>query len=136
MFDQFIDSFRRASESSLLGQQQLFKQWLQQYTPAPPLAQNAPADWVNSLYRRWSDALGETLGRQRELLDSSCRTGLQIFEQGLRVSEIRSADDYRRLVDETWRKLSDTFKDQAEAHLREFQRASEKWFNAVPKAQA
>lgn len=133
MLDQFIESFRKASESSLLGQQQLFKQWMQ-YTPAPNLAQGAPADWANSIYKRWADALSETLSRQRELLDSSYRTGIQIIEQSLRVSEVKSAEDYRRLVDETWRKLSDSFKDQAEAQLREFQKASEKWFNAAPKA--
>lgn len=136
MFDQLFESYRKASESSFLGQQQLFKQWLQQWPAASSLTSGLPPDWANALYKRWADAMSDALNRQRELLDSGYRTGIQVVEQSMRVSEVKSADDYRRLMEEIWQKLSDTFKDQAEAQVRDFQRVSERWFDGANKAQA
>jgi hypothetical protein len=136
MFDQLFESYRKASESSFHGQQQLFKQWLQQWPAASSLTAGLPPDWANALYKRWADAMNDALNRQRELLDSSYRTGMQVVEQSMRVSEVKSPEDYRRLMEEIWQKLSETFKDQAETQVKDFQRVSERWFDVAHKAQA
>lgn len=126
MFDQLFESFRKASESSLHAQQEIFKQWLHHWPAAPLAAAGASSDW-NEVQKRWFEATTEALNRHRAVLDSTYKSGIDVVEHSFRVSEARSPEDYRRLVEELWRKLSDTFKAQAETQFREFQTVTEKW---------
>lgn len=135
MFEQLLDSFRKASESSILGQQQLFKQWLQQWPGAPAASPGLATDWPHALQKQWLDSLGETLNRQRELLDASYRKGAALIEQASRTTELKP-EDYRRLAEEIWRSVSDTLKEQAEANVRDFQKATQRWLDLAPKSQA
>ena len=77
--------------------------------------------------KRWLEFASDTLNKQRALLDSLYRSGIELIEHAFRVTEAKSPEDYRRLVEELWRKLSDSFKAQSEAQLREFQDATAKW---------
>lgn len=136
MFEQLLDSFRRASQSTIQGQQQLFQQWLQQWPGAsvPDAAQ--PSEWPQALSKQWLASLGETLNRQRELLDSSYRKGAQLIEQASHVSDAKSPEDYRRLAEELWRSFSETLKDQAEANVRDFQQATRRWLDVAYRGAA
>jgi hypothetical protein len=146
MFEQLLDSFRRASQSTLQGQQQLFKQWLQQWPGASSAAGGVPSEWPQALQKQWLESLSETLNRQRELLDSSYRKGAQLIERASHVSELESPEGYRQLAEELWRSFSETLKDQAEANVRDFQKATQRWLdvtaqniapqNVAPKSQA
>jgi hypothetical protein len=133
MIDQLIDSFRKASESSLQIQQDMFKQWSQQWPTSSPTAPWAPADWGNTFQKRSIDLTIESLNRHRESLESTYRSGIGLVEQALRVSEAKSPEDYRRMVEDLWRKLFSTFKEQSEAQFREFQKWAEKLFETAPK---
>ena len=126
MFDQLFETFRKASESSLQAQQDLFKQWLQQWPTTPLNPSGVPTDW-GDMQKRWLEATTETLNKQRALVDSTYRSGIDLIQHAFKVAEARSPEDYRRLVEELWRKLSDTFKAQSESQFREIQTATEKW---------
>jgi hypothetical protein len=128
MFDQLFETFRKASESSLQAQQDLFKQWAQQW-PTSPLASagNSP-DWLE-IQKRWLESAKEAVSKHRALVDSTYRSGLEVIEHAFKVSEAKSPDDYRRFVEELWRKLSDTFKAQSESQFRDIQTATEKWLD-------
>lgn len=134
MFDQLFDSFRKASEASLQAQQEMFRQWVQQWPSAPLSAGGGPGDW-SEMQKRWLDATKDSLNRHRAMLDATYKSGIDVIEQTFRVSEARSPEDYRRLVEELWRKLSDTFKAQSETLFREFQGATEKWAEKTQNAQ-
>ncbi|HWO11064.1 MAG TPA: hypothetical protein VNN80_16330 [Polyangiaceae bacterium] len=136
MFDQLFESFRKASESSAFGQQQLFKQWLQQWPGAPNTGPSPYAEWPQSLQKQWLDSLGELLNRQRELADSTYRKGAQLLEQASRASDSKSPDEYRRLLEDVWRAISDSLKEQTEANVRELQKATQRWLDIAPKSQA
>lgn len=123
MFDQLFETFRKASESSLQVQQEIFKQWLQ----STPFG-GSQGDWSQAS-KRWQEATSELLGKHRSLVDSSYRSGIELIEQTFRVAEARSPEDYRRLVEDLWRKLTDTFKAQTESQARDFQSATEKWLD-------
>src|SRR5262245_24512262 len=128
MFAQLFDSFRKASEASMQAQQEIFKQWIQQW---PPMSFNAPSpagEWGGAAQQRWLDATRETLNKQRELLDSTYRSGIEMIEQTFRAGEAKSPEEYRGMVEDLWRKLSDAFKMQSESQFREFQNAMQKWF--------
>jgi hypothetical protein len=136
MFEQLLDSFRRASQSTIQGQQQLFKQWLQQWPGASVPDAGQPSEWPQALSKQWLESLGETLNRQRELLDSSYRKGAQLIEQASHVSDVKSPEDYRRLAEELWRSFSETLKDQAEANVRDFQKATQRWLDVASRGAA
>jgi hypothetical protein len=134
MFAQLFESFRRASEATMQAQQDLFRQWVQQWPSMPMSSPGTAGEWSEAVQKRWLDSAKDTLNKQRELLDTSYRSGIDVIEQSFRVGEAKSPEEYRRVVEDLWRKLSDTFKQQSESQFREFQGAAEKWFELARKA--
>ena len=127
MFAQLLESFRKVSESSLHAGQEVFKQWMQ-HAQSPQLAgTGAPQEWTEAFQKRWVESAAEALNKHRELVDATYKSGIEVIEQTFRVGEARSLGDNRRLVEELWRRLSDTYKSQTEAQLREFQNAAASW---------
>jgi hypothetical protein len=135
MFDQVLDSFRKASESSLQMQQEVFKHWSQQWLTGPPNVAGVSTEWTRTIQRRWGELTIEMLNKHRAALDTAYSSGIQAIEQTLRVTEARSTEDYRRMVEDIWRKLFDNLKGQSEAQFRDFQRWAEQSFDIVQKAQ-
>jgi hypothetical protein len=135
MFERVFEGFRKASESSLQMQQDLFKNWSQQWFAAPSNAAGASTEWKQTFQKRSLELVIDMLNKHREALDSTYRSGIQMIEQTLRASEAKSPDDYRRTVEELGRRLFETFKDQSETQFREFQRWAEQSFDMAQKAQ-
>ena len=135
MFDQLFETFRKASESSLQAQQDMFKQWLQQWPSIPIAGTGGSTDWSEA-QKRWLESTREALNKHRAMLDSTYKSGIEVIEQTFRLSEARSPEDYRRLVEELWRKLSDTLKTQSESQFRDFQTTTEKWMETAQNAKA
>jgi len=125
MFDQLIDGVRKASESSLQMQQEMFKQWTRLFA-GPGHDAGGAADWGRGAQKRWVELGIEMLHRHREAMDTTYRSGIQIIEQTFSVAEAKSPDDYRRTVDDLWRKLFDLQKQQSESQMRDFQTFYEK----------
>lgn len=135
MFDQLIDGVRKASESSLQMQQEMFKNWTRLFTGQATEA-GAQADWGRSSQKRWAELAVEMLNRHREVVDTTYRSGIQIIEQSFHVAEAKTADDYRRMVEDLWRKLFDLQKEQSESQFRDFQTFYEKSAALVSDARA
>jgi len=125
MFDQLIDGVRKASESSLQMQQEMFRHWTRLFT-APGQEAAAQADWGRGSQKRWLELGLEMLNRHREALDAIYKSGIQIIEQTFHVAEAKSADDVRRMVEDLWRKLFDLQKEQSESQFKDFQTFYEK----------
>jgi len=132
--DQMFESFRRASVSSLQMQQEMFKQWTQQWPTTPWSAAGLSTEWLQNAQKRWMEFTVESLNRHRESLDSMFKSLIQLVEQASRFTEAKTPEEYRRTTDELRHKMFETFKDQSEAQLREFQKGAEKWFEVLPKA--
>jgi hypothetical protein len=136
MFDQMMDGFRKATESSLQIQQEVFKQWTQQWMSAQPSMSGASADWTRTIQKRWMELTIEMLNKHRASIDAMYASGIQAIEQSFRMTEAKSSDEYRRIVDDLWRKLFDTLKGQLETQFRDVQRWSEQSFEIAQKAQS
>jgi hypothetical protein len=142
MIDQVFDSFRKASESTMQMQQELFKQWTNQWTTAAPSVPGvpaAPAAWTEQAHtfqKRWLETLTDTLNKHRETLDSQYRAGIRAIEESFRVNEAKSPEDFRRITEELWRRGFETLKSSTEAQIRDFQAAAQKWGELVAKAKA
>ena len=124
MFDLLFESFRKASESSMQVPMDIIKNLTQQL----PSASGAGMEWSNTFQKRWAELALESLKKHRESLDSTYRTGIQLLEQTLRVSDVKSSADYQKIVEELWRKLLDVFKEQSESQVRDLQTWAAKSF--------
>ena len=87
MLDQLFDTFRKASESSLHMQQDMFKYWTQQWSGASSAAGNT-GEWSKNYQKQVIDLLN----KQREALDSAFKAGIQLIEQTFRASEAKSPE--------------------------------------------
>ena len=136
MFDQMMDGFRKATESSLQVQQEVFKQWTQQWMSAQPNMNGASADFTRTMQKRWMELTLEMLNKHRASIDAMYASGIEAIEQSFRITDAKSSDEYRRIVDDLWRKLFDTLKGQLETQFRDVQRWSEQSFEIAQKAQS
>ena len=130
MLDQLFETFRKASESSLHMQQDMFKHWTQQWTGASSAA--GSPEWS----RTYQKQIIDLLNKQREALDTAFKAGIQLIEQTFRAGEAKSPDEYRRTMEDLWRNLIDTFRTQTESQYREFQKWSEKSFDMAQNGQS
>jgi len=126
MVDMLFESFRKASESTLEMQQDLFRQWTQQWMAMPSNAAGSSGDWGRTMQKRWAETAVQSLNRHREALDAAYRAGIQLVEETFRASDAKSPEDYRRMVEELWRKVFEIFKTQSETQFRDFQSWAEK----------
>jgi hypothetical protein len=99
----------------------IYKNWTKQMMAIQPNVSGASMEWTRTAQKRWAELAIESLHKQRESLDTTFRSGIQLIEQAFRLSEAKSSDDYKRVVDELSRKLLDVFKEQSESQVREFQ---------------
>ena len=109
-------------------QQEMLKNWTKMFSaprprPACPACRRTGARVGRSA---GSSSVVEMLNRQREAVDGMYKSGIQIIEQTFHVTEAKSADDYRRMVEDLWRKLFDLQKAQSESQFRDFQTFYEK----------
>jgi hypothetical protein len=127
MFDQLFEGVRKASESTLQAQQDMFKQWVSQIPSAPLSAARISGDWNAAFQKRFIEMITEALTKHREFLDTAYRSGIDVMQHCLRVSDAKSPEEFRKLTEELWRKLSETFKEQSEAGYHELQRTADRW---------
>ena len=136
MFDQLVDGVRKASESSLHMQQEMFRQWTRLWLSAAPGTMGLPGDITRPSQKRWAELGVEVLHKHREALDSTYRSGIELIEQTFQVADAKSGEDVRKLVEELWRKLFELQKQQAESQFRDFQAWFEKSAGWVQDARA
>src|SRR4051794_39567623 len=106
MIDQVFDNFRKASESTVQMQQELFKQWTSQWTTAGATLPGVPSDpaafvqQAQAFQKRWLETMTEMMNKHRESLDAQYKAGIRAIEESIRVNEVKSPEDYRRMTEE------------------------------------
>ncbi len=135
MLNQLFEDFSKASESSLQMQQEMLKVWTQQWLSSSNTT-GISAEWARTLEKRWIELAIEMLNKHKEGLQSTYSSGIQAIEQTFRLSEAKSSEESRRMVEDLWRQLLKTSMDQSEAQLREFRKMAEKSFETAQKAAA
>jgi len=131
MDNPILESFRKVSESSLQMQQEMLKHWTERWAGSTSQAQNASSEASHNVQKRWL-ALGvDLLNKHRASLDSTYAAGIQLIEQSFGAAGAKSPEEYRRMTEELWRKLFDTYRNQAEAQFETFKDWSTKSAEAV-----
>jgi hypothetical protein len=131
MFEQVFDNFRKATETTLQAQQDLFRQWTSQWpmfplTPATP-SSTGMTEQAQSFQKKWAECVTALMTKHCEALDAQYRAGIRTIEDALRTTEARSPEEFRKLTEELWRKSFEVLKQTIENQVRDFQVAVEKW---------
>jgi hypothetical protein len=95
MFDQVFDHFRKATQTTMQAQQDLFRQWMSQW-PTFQMAPQAPSGRVSEQARfdqkQWAEHVPSLMMRHCEALDALYRAGIKTIEDALRTTEARSPE--------------------------------------------
>ena len=145
MFDQMTETFRKATESTLQLQQEMFRNWTSQWSQAAGVAVPGTsaatgvatgAAWmeqVHAFQKAWSNQVTDLMNRHRDALDTQYREGIRTIEDAFRVGEAKDPEQFRRLTEQLWRQSFDALRSMSEAQTRDFQAAAEKWFESASK---
>jgi hypothetical protein len=136
MYEQIFETYRKSSESWLQMQQDMFRNVAQQWLTTPPSTAGMATDFHRNVQKRWMELAIEILNRHRESLDTTYRSLIQLVEQTSKMSDVKSSDEYRRVVEEAWRKWFETVKSQSETQFRDVQTWAGKSLDIVQSAQA
>lgn len=157
MFDQMLDNFRKATESTLQLQQEMFRNWSTQWTqgmgagsptiPGMPNMPNMPnmagmpnmtgamgnawVDQIRAFQKTWVSNVTDMLEKHRKSLDTQYEAGIKTIEDAFKVGEARDPEQFKRLMEQMWRHSFDTLKTLSESQMKDIQAATEKWSEAV-----
>ena len=136
MTDQPFDMLRKASESWLKMQQDLFHvSTPTSFFGASPGTGAAP-DWARNAQKKCIDLATEILERQRESVDALFRSTVTLLQQTSQISEAKSPEDYRRASEDLWRKWLESVKNHSETQFRDVQTFAGKSLEIVQSTQA
>jgi len=139
VFDQFLEQFRKATESTLQIQSELFRQWVQPWTVLPGVPTRGAAvgeggvDQAQTYQKNSIEGVTDLLTRYRETCDAQYRAGIQIVEDAFHIFEAKDPEQFRKLVEELWRHSIEGVKSVAESQLRYFQATVVKGFDVTSR---
>ena len=131
-FDQVFDCFRKATESTLQVQQDLFRQWTMSW-PGFLKLQPPVAEQFQEFHKGWTEAAAELTRKYLELCDRQYKAGVEALEGAFRMGEAKDPAELRQKTLELWQKSFNCLKELAEAQMRNFQTAAMKWMEVAKK---
>jgi hypothetical protein len=132
MFEKVFENLRKATEASVQAQQEIFQKWVRLW-PGVPASPYAWGEKFQNVQKKWNQIVAEQVKRQREMLEAQFSAGLRNIEESFRLAEDKDPEEFRAKTLELWSKSFDYLRQTAEAQLREFQAAMEKWVDILTK---
>jgi hypothetical protein len=142
MFDQILDNYRQAAESTMQLQQLMLRNWTQQWPQQWPGAFGIPtpaAAWTEKAHaaqKKWAETVTDMLTKHRETLDAQYRAGIRTIEDAFRLGEAKDPEQFRKLTEELWRQSFECLKTVVEAQMRDVQAAMLKMFEVASQGAA
>lgn len=136
MYDQILDTYRRAAESTMQLQQTMLRDWTQQMFPQLMPFTNPGAalvEQVHSAQKKFSETVTGMLNKHREMLDSQYKAGIKAIEDAFKLGEAKDPEHFRKLTEELWKHSFEALKTVTEEQTKEFQGVLQKWAEVVTK---
>ncbi|QDU56819.1 hypothetical protein [Aeoliella mucimassa] len=133
VYDEVFNNFRKAAESNLKMQQEVFRHWGSMW-PGFPTPQAAWVDKVRDFQHEWVRTISDIARKHRVSLDQQYQMALESLEEALRVSESSNPEEFRRRIEQMFRKTFECVREISETQLNEFQEAVHKWSELTTKA--
>ena len=135
VYEQVLDSMRKATESSLKMQQDALQQWTALWPGLPrvPTPQSVRKDNLLEFQRQWSNTVSDLAHKHRNTVDRQYQAALEALDEALRVGESSSPEEYRRRTDQFCRKALECMREASETQIKEYQDAMNKLSELVAK---
>lgn len=135
MFEEVFENLRKATDSTIQVQQELFKKWASLW-PGVPMAPTAWSEPVQKIQKKWAEIVNELVKKQREALETQFSAGLRNIEEAFHLAEVKNPEELRSKTVELWRKSFECLRQTYEAQIRDFQTAVTKWAELMTKGAA
>jgi hypothetical protein len=134
MFEQVFENLRKATDSTIHMQQEMYQKWLGLWPVMPPSAPTfgEPAKFQ----KKWMEIAADLLKKQRETLETQFSAGLKQIEEAFRLTEAKDPEEMRARTVELWQKSFEALRKLYEAQVRDFQGAITKWTELYTKGAA
>jgi len=131
MFEQVFEAVRKATDSAIVMQQELFNKWISLW-PGVPASLSAVGE-PPKFQKKWLEAVAESIKKQRGILETQFSTGLQSIEDAFHLAEAKDPEELRAKTVALWQKIFDCLRQTQEAQMRDFQIAVAKWAEVLTK---
>jgi hypothetical protein len=135
MFNTVFENLRTATDLAIQTQQDLFKKWIA-FWEGGTLFQSVKGEQAQKFQKKWTEAVTETLKRQREAMEVQFTAGLKSLEAAFAVAGAKDIAEVRAKSVELWQKSFDCLRKAFEAQTSEFQAALARWTELVTKGAA
>jgi len=132
MFELVFESMRKASESAVGLQQEMFRKWFGQWPTMSPPVFGEPMKFP----KKWVDLVGELIKKQQQSVQAQFSVGLRYIEEAFRLGEAKNPEELRAKTIELWQKMFDCLRQTYEAQARDFQTAMAKCTELLTKGAA
>jgi hypothetical protein len=134
MFDPLFDSMRKATETTIHMQQEMFKKWFALWPgmATPPFH----PEQFQQCQKRWAETVNELIKQRRESTEVLFKAGLENIEMTFKLGEVKSVEELRGKTIELWQKYFDGLRQAYEAQVRDFQTAMVRWGELMMKGAA
>lgn len=132
VYDDVFKNLRKAAETNLKMQQEVFKQWGAMW-PGFPAPQSVWLDKVRDFQHQWAATVSELARKHRDVLDRQYQAALESLDEALRVAEATSPEDFRERSEQLVRKTLDCVREISEAQMNEFKEALNQWSELATK---
>ena len=135
MIEQAYENLRKATESTMQFQQEIFRKWVGVW---PGMNQAVPpeAELVHKFQKKWAEFVTELLKKQRETLNKQYEAGLKNIEQSFQAVEVKTPEEFRARMIELYQKSFEGLRQVTEMQQRDFQTAVQKWTEMIAEAAA
>jgi hypothetical protein len=133
LFEQAFDNMRKAAESSIEMQQELFRNWNATW-PGFPKPQSDWLERVQKFQKAWAKTVKELIARHREVLDEQYGLAVDSLEEALRVAQSSDPKECAKRCETLCRKSLDVLREASELQAKELQDALSKWTDLATKA--
>lgn len=133
VLEDVFQSIRKAAETNLKMQQEIFQQWTHLWPIPSP--QSALIDKAREFQKQWTNTVSDLARRHREVIEKQYQAAVESLDASLRVAESTNAEEYRRRSEQFCRKTLDCVREISETQLRAFQNAVTKWTDLAIKSE-
>ncbi len=133
LFEHAFDNLRKAAESNVEMQQEMFRKWNANW-PGFPQPQSDWLERVQKFQKAWTKTAKELLSRHREVLDEQYGLAVESLEEAFRVAQASDPQECSKRCESLCRKSLEVLRESSELQVKELQDALNKWTELAAKA--
>lgn len=132
MMEEVFRNIRKTAEANMKMQQELFQQWSSIWPMPTP--QSVWVEKLRDFQKQWAHTISDLASKHRAVVDKQYQAAVESLDAALRLTEATNPEEYRRRIEQLFRKALDCVREVSETQVKEFQDAVSKWTELATKA--